>query len=532
MSERLARLSREEHHRILKLMSGLLLALFASSLSQTILNTALPTVVGQLGGQEHLAWLASGQLLATTVSTPLWGKLSDIFGRKRLFQLALVFFIVGSLLAAASSGMGMLVGARALQGIGNGGTVALTMAILADAVSPRQRGRYSGYLGASFALATVCGPLIGGFLVVSGTNGWRLCFLVGLPLCLAAMAVVHSTLETEPARPRLPFDTSGALLISACLVCAGLVLSLGGTTIAWLSPWTLTLEALVGVLLVAAVSAERRAVDPILPPRLFAVRTFRFAGGALLVTGVAMYAALTYMPLYLQIVKDRTPTVAGLLTLPMVVTLVLSGAIVGRRMSATGHYKRYPMTGLALTAVGMALLARLDAQTDLVVVGAAMALVGAGIGMIGQVLIVACQNEAQQDDMGVVSATTSFLRSLGGALGVAVLGSILATRLAVNVPALLQQRHLTGATSLPLNRLLGSPAAVDRLPAGVRGAVVDGMASALDVAFLAVVPLCLLGLLLVSMLREQPLRTTRRGEVVDIATDELTEGELYLEATA
>jgi EmrB/QacA subfamily drug resistance transporter len=524
-------LSREEHRRVLRLMSGLILGLFGPSLSQTILATALPTIVGQLGGQDQLAWLASGQLLATTVSMPLWGKLSDIFGRKRLFQISLLIFVVGSVLAACSTGVGMLVAARAVQGIGSGGSVSLTQAILADVIPPRQRGRYSGYLGASFALATVCGPLLGGFLVVQGNDGWRLCFLVGLPLIFAAMAVVHSTVENQAPRARRPLDRSGMLLISACIICAGLVLSLGGATLPWLSPWTFALAGLVVLLLLGAARQERRAADPVLPPHLFRVRTYRLAGGGLLITGVVMYGALTYLPLYLQIVKDRAPTVAGLLTLPMVVTMVGSSAIVGRRMSSRGRYKRYPLTGMVLSAAGMLLLSRLGAASPLLFVGAAMALVGMGIGMIGQVLIVACQNEARREDIGVVSATTSFLRSLGGALGVALLGGILAAQLSSTVPAQLQARHLTGASSLPLDKLLGTPAAVAHLPAAVRGAVVDGMAQSLDVVFLAMVPLCALGVLLVALLRERPLRATRH-EIVHVAEDQISGAEIYLEATA
>ncbi|HEV7679174.1 MAG TPA: MDR family MFS transporter [Candidatus Dormibacteraeota bacterium] len=520
-----------EHHRIMRLMSGLILSLLAVSVSQTILTTALPTIVGQLGGQDQLGWLASGQLLATTVSMPLWGKLSDIHGRKRLFQLSLVIFVVGSLLAAVAPGIAVLVAARAVQGIGSGGAVALTQAILADELSPRHRGRYSGYLGASFALATVCGPLIGGFLVVEGTVGWRLCFLVGLPLVVAAMVVVHSTLENAPPRIRQPLDRSGALLISAGIVCAGLVLSLGGTSLPWLSPWTLALGALVVVLLAGAVRQERRAVDPVLPPRLLQVRTFRLAGLALLVSGVVMYGALTYLPLYLQIVKDRAPTVAGLLTLPMVVTMVGSSALVGRRVSAHGRYKRYPLIGMALAAVGLLMLGQLGADSSLLVVGAGMALVGTGVGMSGQMLIVACQNEAEQRDLGVVSSTTSFLRSLGGALGVALLGSVLASQLSSIVPALLRSRHVAGAASVPLEKLLGTPAAVAHLPAGVRGAVVDGLAQSLDAVFLAMVPLCLIGLFAVWRLRELPLRTSRL-EPAWVAAEAVAGPELAMEATA
>ncbi|HZS14423.1 MAG TPA: MDR family MFS transporter [Candidatus Dormibacteraeota bacterium] len=523
-------LSHEEHRRVLRVMSGLILGLFATSLSQTILTTALPTIVGQLGGQDQLAWLVTGQLLATTVSTPLWGKLSDIHGRKLLFQLSLVVFIAGSLLAAAAPGIGLLVAARAVQGIGTGGTVALTQAILADVISPRHRGRYAGYLGGSFALATVCGPLLGGFLVVDGSYGWRLCFLVGLPLVIAAMVVIQSTLEASPSRRRRPFDRAGAVLVSSCLISAGLVLSLGGTAIPWLSPWTIGLGVGAVLLGLAAGRQERRADDPVLPPRLLHVHTYRLAFVGLIVSGVVMYGALTYLPVYLQIVKDRTPTVAGLLTLPMVAFLVVSSMVVGRRMSTRGRYKRYPLWGMVASGLGMAMLARLSPDTSLVMVSIAMSLVGMGIGMTGQVLIVACQNESDHADMGVVSSTASFMRSMGGALGVALLGGVLSAQLSSTVPALLRARHLAGSGGVDLTKLLGTPAAVAHLPAGVRAAVVDGLSQSLDVVYLAIIPIVLIGLLAISRMRERPLRTTRVEPVV-IEADAIAP-DLVLEATA
>jgi EmrB/QacA subfamily drug resistance transporter len=524
-------LDRTEHRRILRLMSGVILALFATSLSQTILTTALPSIVGQLGGQDQLAWLASAQLLATAVSTPLWGKLSDVYGRKPLFQVSLGVFVAGSLLAASSNGIGQLVAARAVQGIGTGGSIALTQAILADVLSPRHRGRYSGYLGSSFALATVCGPLLGGFLVENPVLGWRWCFLVGLPLVAAAAVVVQSTLDSPPLRLRQPFDRAGAVLISGCILVAGLALSLGGTTIAWLSPLMLALGVLVVLLLLAAARQERRAVDPVLPPRLLQVSTFRFAGIGLVVAGVVMYGALTYMPLYLQIVKGREPTVAGLLTLPMVVTMVASSAVVGRLVSARGRWKVFPLGGLGFSALGMLVLSRLGADSGLVLAGLGMALVGTGIGMTAQVLILACQNEAEHRDIGVVSSTASFLRSLGGALGVALLGGVLSAQLASTVPAMLQARHLPEPATVNLHRLLGTPAAVAHLPAGVHDAVVGGLAQSLDVVFLAIVPISLIGLLAVSRLRERPLRTTRLEPATPMG-DALAPSELVLEATA
>jgi MFS family permease len=498
-----------EHRRILRLMSGLILALLATSLSQTILTTALPTIVGQLGGQDQLAWITTAQLLATTVSTPLWGKFSDIHGRKRLFQLSLLIFVVGSVVAGAAQDITQLVAARAIQGLGTGGTIALTQAILADVVSPRQRGRYSGYLAASFALATVIGPLAGGFLVDTPVLGWRWCFFAGLPLIAAAMVVLQSTLEADRPRPRLAPDRLGALLISGAIVVAVLLLTLGGTSIPWLSPWSAVLAGLALLLVAAAAGQERRAVDPILPPRMLRVPTFRLAGVGLLAGGAVMYSALTFIPLYLQIVKDKAPTAAGLLTLPMVVAMVVSSAGVGRMVSAWGRWKVFPVAGMAVSALGLLLVSRLDAGSSLVLAGADMALVGAGVGMSGQVLILACQNEARQRDLGVVSAITSFLRSLGGALGVALLGGVLSAQLASTVPSLLRERHLAGRSNVDVTHLLGTPAAVEHLPGEVRTAVVDGLAQSLDVVFLVTVPLALLGLLAVSWLRERPLRTTR-----------------------
>jgi MFS family permease len=360
--------------------------------------------------------------------------------------------------------------------------------------------------------------------------GWRWCFFVAVPLVALAMLVIESTFAPATRlRARQPLDRLGGALVSGCILVAVLLLTMGGNRIPWLSPWTAALAALAIGLLLAAAAQERRAADPVLPPRLFAVRTFRLAGFGLIVTGAVMYGALTYLPLYLQIVKGMAPTAAGLLILPMVVAMVGAGTVVGWLVTASGRWKVYPVAGTAVSGLGMLLLSRLGSGSSLVMAGVDMAVVGAGLGMTGQVLILACQNEAEQRDLGVVSATASFLRSLGGAFGVALLGGVLSSQLVSTVPALLRERGFTMAAP-DTHALLGTPAAVAHLPAGLRSAVVDGLAQSLDLVFLVTVPLSLLGLLAVTLLRERPLRAARfEAEGVD---DQPAVVGLVLEATA
>lgn len=433
----------------------------------------------------------------------MWGKVSDIHGRKGIFQTAIVVFLLGSFAAGAAQDMTQLIAARAVQGLGIGGIMALTQAILADVMAPRERGRYQGYLGAVFGLATVAGPLIGGFLV--GHLSWRWTFYASLPVALAALAVTERVLRLPFPRRRAKVDWLGAFLIVAGVSALLLVLSLGGQEFRWASPQTGALTTAAVVLLGLAVAQERRAREPIMPPRLFANRTFVVTGLGGFVIGIAMFGGIIYLPQYLQIVRGLSPTASGLHTLPMMAGLLGASMVSGRVITRTGRYKAFPVAGMLLAALGLFLFSRLDPDTSLWLASVYMLVLGTGVGLTMQVLVLAAQNAVDRSDLGVATSGATFFRSMGGALGVAVFGALLTSRLGTTIPAELDRlglpRAAVGDTSL------GTPAEIAALPGPVREAVVTGFSDALDTVFLAGVPLALLGFAVVLLLREAPLQS-------------------------
>jgi len=497
------------HRQVLKILSGLLMAMITAVISTSVTTIALPTIMGELGGQEQLAWVASAPLLAMTASTPLWGRLSDIFGRKRMYQTALLLFTASSIAAGLSQNVGQLIAFRALQGMGAGGAMALTQVILGDIVEPRQRGRYSGYLGAAYGLSTVTAPLLGGFLVDAPRLGWRWCFFVTVPLALAALAITQWTLhrpprETGRARPKI--DWAGAVTITGAASTALIVLSLGGKEFPWNSPWTYGLTALTLVLLGAAVAAERRAAAPILPPRLFADRTFVLASAASLMVGVGMFGVMTYLPQYLQVVQGMTPTVSGLLALPMTIGVLLGSTVSGQVAARTGRWKMFPVTGTALLAAGMFLLSRLQVDSGPVAVGIGCGTAGLGLGMTMTMLVLATQNAADRADMAAATSGVTFFRSMGGAVGVAALGAVLTARLT----AALTERLRAARLPVPerVGTGLGTPEEIHALPEPLRGLLLASFTEAVQAAFLVGVPIALAGLAAALALKELPLRTS------------------------
>ena len=494
------------HRQVLEVLWGLLLALFVASLSSTVVGTALPTIVGELGGQDQLAWVATATILTMTVSIPLWGKLSDLYGRKRLFQLAIVVFVVASAVAGLSQNMPELIAARAAQGIGVGGMTALSQAILADIVSPRERGRYSGYLGASFGLATVAGPLIGGFLVDG--PGWRWCFYVGIPVAVAALVVIQKVLRLPVHRRDVKVDWAGATAITTSASSLIVWLSLGGQEFSWRSAWTVVLVGLSAVSLAFAVVVERRVDEPILPPRLFRSRTFTLVSIAGVLVGVALFGVMIFLPQYFQLVKGQSPTASGLLTLPMVATMLLTSLVSGKAITRYGRWKVYPVVGMTVMAVAMVLLSRIHAGTSLVVVGLDIALLGLGLGLTMQVLVLAVQNTAERRDIGVATSAANFFRSMGGAVGIAVFGALLTTRLTDALPALLARAGVSPAALAKAGGgHLGTPEAIAALPAPIRLAVREAFSLGLERVFLVAAPLALLGAIVLLAVREVPLRT-------------------------
>ena len=457
------------HRQILTVLAGLMLGMLVAALSQTIVATALPTIVGELGGQEQLAWVVSATLLASTASTPIWGKLSDLYGRKVMFQSAIVVFLVAAMAAGFAQDMAQLIAARAVQGLGVGGLMALSQAIIGDVVSPRERGRYQGYMGSVFGLATIAGPLLGGFLVEH--LSWRWTFWSALPLGVTALVVIQRAIRFPFPRRRHAIDWLGAFFIVASVSALLLVLSLAGAQFPWRSSWTYGLFATSVLMLAAAIWQERRHPEPIMPPRLFTNHTFVITSVAGFIVGIAMFGAIIFLPQYLQIVKGQTPTASGLLTLPLVAGLLVSSITSGRLISRTGRYKIFPVVGMATASVGLGLLSLLHVQTSLLVASGYMLVAGLGIGMVLQVLILVAQNAVPHRDLGVATSGATFFRTMGGAVGVSEVELLAA------------------------------------LPEPVHTAVVTGFADAFQTTFLAAVPFAVAGFLVLLLLRETPLRT-------------------------
>jgi EmrB/QacA subfamily drug resistance transporter len=502
------------HRQVLVVLTGLILGMLVAALSQTVVATALPTIVGELGGQDQLSWVVSATLLASTASTPIWGKLSDLYGRKLLYQSAIWVFIAGSFAAGFSQNMSMLIGSRTIQGLGIGGLMSLGQAIIGDIVSPRERGRYQGYMGSAFGLATVLGPLIGGVIVEH--LSWRWTFFVGIPIGLAALIVTERVLQLPFPRREHKVDWWGAFFIVAGVSSILLVLSLGGDAFAWKSSWTLALVVMAVVGLLLAVWQERRAVEPIMPPRLFRNHTFVICSIAGLAVGVAMFGAMIFLPQYLQIVRGRSPMISGLLTLPMMLGMIAAMTITGRAITRTGRYKIFPVVGMLLIGFGLVLMSRLHADTSLVVAGVYMAITGVGIGMSMQVLVLATQNSVDRADMGVATSGATFFRSMGGAIGVAMFGALLRHQNASTIPARIKEFHVPRSQLTPENLSIGSPSEVNHLPTALHSAVVNGFADSMQTVFFSAAPFAVLGFVVVLFLREHRL-STRKPEPADTA---------------
>jgi EmrB/QacA subfamily drug resistance transporter len=499
--------------------AGLMLAMLLGALDGTIVSTALPTIVGDLGGLDHLSWVVTAYILASTVAGPLYGKLGDLYGRKRLFQLAIVVFLLGSALSGVSRSMGELIAFRALQGLGGGGLIVLAQATIGDVVAPRDRGRYQGLFGAVFGVASVAGPLLGGFF--ADHLSWRWIFYVNLPVGLLALAVIAVALPPPAARGRARIDWLGAALLAGGVSSLVLLTSLGGTSLPWASAPIAALAALGAVLLAAFVAVERRVPEPILPLGLFAQRTFAVVAGLSLLVGFSLFGAVTFLPLFFQTVLGLDATVSGLQLLPVMAALVVTSAVVGQIVSRTGRYRPFPVAGTALVTAAFGLLSTMSAQTGEAALTAYLVVLGVGLGCTMPMLVLAAQNAVGYRDLGVATSTATFLRSMGGAVGVAVFGALFSNRLAAELPA-----DLAGGAGG------AQPAAIERIPAGVRDAVVSGYADALTAVFLAAAPVAALAFLLSLLMREVPLRgTVAAGAGVGQSLAPLSDGDALREVT-
>ncbi|MFB9378284.1 MFS transporter [Kineococcus gynurae] len=491
------------HAQVLEALSGLLLGMFVAILSSTVVSNALPTIVPELGGSESgYTWVVTAALLATTISTPIWGKLSDLFSKKLLVQIALVLFVVASAVAGLSNSMGMLITTRVFQGIGGGGLIALAQVILATMVSPRERGRYSGYLGATFALATVGGPLIGG--VLTQHLSWHWCFYVGIPFAIAAFFVLQFRLKLPASPPReVHIDYAGATLLAAGISALLIWVSLAGHNFDW---WSWQTGALVGggiLVLAVAVLVESRSPEPIIPLRLFRSRTVSLSALASLFVGIAMFGATIFLSQYFQVARGETPTMAGLLTIPMIVGLFLSSTIAGQVITRTGRWKAWILSGGVLLTAGLGLMGTVEWDTEYWIVAVYMALVGLGVGMMMQNLVLAVQNVTDPRDLGSASSLIAFTRTLGGAIGVSALGAVLAHRVEHYAVEGLQA---VGAPAGSLDTR-GVPQ-VGTLPDGIREVVQSAYGSGIADVFLIAAPFALLALVIAVFFKEVALRGT------------------------
>ena len=506
------------HREIMVILGGLMTGMLLAALDQTIVSTALKNIVEEFDGLNHYTWVVTAYLLTSTASTPLYGKISDIYGRRPVFQFAIVTFLIGSFLAGASQNMTQLIATRALQGLGAGGLMALTFVIIGDIVPPRDRGKYQGYFGAVWGLSSVAGPLLGGFFSdhnkILGVTGWRWIFYINLPIGIASLIITSAVLHIPKIKRSHSIDYVGAVLmvLSVCLVL--LSVSIYGPQYGWGDSRTVTYLVAGIVLAVVFLMWEKRAKEPILPLYLFKNHTFSLTSALGAVIGAGMFGAIVMLPLYFQVVKGYSATSAGLKLIPLMLGIVTTSIFSGKMISKHGHYKRYPIMGTAIMTVGVLLMTRLEIDTPYWQISIYAIMVGAGLGLSMQTIVIALQNAVDFKDMGVATSSNTFFRSLGSVFGTAIFGSILTNRVAhyltANFADLAAKNPaaMAGFDPSKLKGITNSTAVLNTLPPVAKNTALEAFVSSFHIVFYAAAPVTAIGFLLALMLRETPLRTS------------------------
>jgi EmrB/QacA subfamily drug resistance transporter len=491
---------RMTHREVLQALSGLMLGMFVSILASTIVSNALPRIIADLGGSQSVyTWIVTTELLAMTATVPLWGKLADLYSKKLLIQISLLLFVAGSLIAGFTPNVAVLIVSRVAQGVGAGGMSALAMIVMAAMIPPRELGRYSGMFGAVFGVATIAGPLIGGVLVDTDWLGWRWCFFIGVPFSVAAIALLQKTLHLPTTRRQVKIDWLGAGLITAG-VCALLIWStLAGQHFAWGS-WQTAAFVVGGLALLGlAVWAESKATEPVIPLRIFRSRTVTLTIVASVLVGVALFGGTVFLSQYFQVALGKSPTVAGLMSLPMIFGLLLSSTIAGQLITKFGKWKMYLVAGAVVMTAGMLLLSTIDAHTSVVMLSLFMLVLGIGVGMLMQNLVLAAQNDVPAAELGAATSALTFFRSMGGAIGVSALGAVLANR----VTSLFTEKFGTAAASAGDGKVPD----LTTLPPQVLSVIKDIYGEATSDLFLVGAPIAFLAIIAVLFIREKPLST-------------------------